>query len=335
MLTLGQYLALAPFREVDSFIDLLVLFATKSPDYKKRVDAIPDGLLPGNTRELANAGMIGHATLLQLLLAKDDSQGVRNAIVQVLVKRAIEWSLISEMIPNMAVAYMFNEARILELASKDILKNVLIDQPEYLVESYKHSILAIHVEKDKTPYIGTGFLALVRSRDHARKVLITAKHNIDPADGISVEQLENPYGLQIQASELHWHLHPTYDLAASELPPSAEAKKFLQITDFAPVLSETVTLGFPRVPTADKLLLLAHRGEINANVTSYLRPGPYLLISNAVGPGNSGSPVVARSGLVVGMVTEAFESTETFGMLRMQAALNSSAIIEFLNTQFP
>jgi hypothetical protein len=210
---------------------------------------------------------------------------------------------------------------------------VLIDQPEHLVELYKQAVVAVHVEKNGAAHVGTGFLALFQSYDSLRQVVITAKHNVNPKDGIVIEKIENSYGVQTPVQKLNWQMHSAFDLAVSELPDPL-GTSLLQVSDFAPVLSETITLGFPRVPTSDKLFLLAHRGEINARVTSYLRPGPYLLISNAVSPGNSGSPVLARTGLVVGMVTEAFESEEEYGNLRMQAALDGSAIIEFLQATF-
>lgn len=333
MLTLGQYMALAPVREVDAFVELLTLFAFDRTEYQKRVDALPRSLLPGNAHSLAGSGMLSHMSVLQLLLGKDGSQGVKDAVVRLLIKRAIEWSLIGEMPPNAHVSYMLSEERIRDLALKGILRNVLIDQPEHLVELYKQAVAAVHVDKGGEPYVGTGFVVLFHSKNGPRQVIVTAKHNVDPNDSITVEKIDNSYGLQISIENMSWQMHPAYDLAVSEVHISNRTP-LLQVSNFAPVLSETITLGFPRVPTSDKLFLLAHRGEINARVTSYLHPGPYLLISNAVSPGNSGSPVLGRSGLVVGMVTEAFESREEYGTLRMQAALDAAAIVEFLQTVF-
>jgi V8-like Glu-specific endopeptidase len=59
------------------------------------------------------------------------------------------------------------------------------------------------------------------------------------------------------------------------------------------------------------------------------------VISNAVSPGNSGSPVLLRSGLLAGMVVSAFEGEHEGGRSVMQAALSASEITAFLGMLQP
>lgn len=97
----------------------------------------------------------------------------------------------------------------------------------------------------------------------------------------------------------------------------------------ARVLARTITLGYPLIATTDAPYLLAHGGELNAIVRNY-KGEESLIISNLVAPGNSGGPVLDEAGLCVGMVVRALESKHEGGMSTANAALPSSAILEFI-----
>ncbi len=97
--------------------------------------------------------------------------------------------------------------------------------------------------------------------------------------------------------------HPDVDVGLVKVEPSLQCLKGLAFRD--PVITETVfTIGYPRVPMSKKPSLLMHRGEItNTEIVTF--SGQNLFLYSAIArPGNSGGPVIAATGNVVGIVTE-------------------------------
>lgn len=72
-----------------------------------------------------------------------------------------------------------------------------------------------------------------------------------------------------------------------------------------PTIAETVyTLGYPRIPLSRKASLVMQRGEITAQKLVTLSRREVFLYSAIARPGNSGGPVIADTGHIVGIVTE-------------------------------
>ena len=96
-----------------------------------------------------------------------------------------------------------------------------------------------------------------------------------------------------------------------------------------PIIAETVfTLGFPRIPLSQKPALIMQRGEVtNPDVTLFDSSNVFLY-SAIARPGNSGGPIIAESGHVVGIVTsELLEKTEVSTM-PFHAGIKTSEIIQ-------
>ncbi len=287
-------------------------------------------------KALLQAGHFAMMDLLSLLIHLDESPrpGVRMQVVSVLLKRLVEWSLVTDndfQLANQLVRYQWSIDRIGLFAALSLLDNVLLGRA-YLVKKYAPSVPAIRVEKDNAERIGTGFL----SHDHAggkafrgTGYVITAKHNIDPAEGIRFLGFENSTTkFEPRASE--WICHPSLDIAAIPVVADSTAVPIFPYGVPA-LLSGTVSLGYPRIATADGPYLLAHNGELNAVVTSYLDKQEYLIVSNNVAPGNSGGPVLDDSGLCIGMIIRSLEAEHDGGSSKANAAIPAIEVQRFVS----
>lgn len=75
----------------------------------------------------------------------------------------------------------------------------------------------------------------------------------------------------------------------------------------AAILEEVVIAGYPSVPRSKAPALTFQLGEINGHIPDTLDAYPMDLFSAIARPGNSGGPVVATDGRVVGIVTRSLE----------------------------
>lgn len=106
--------------------------------------------------------------------------------------------------------------------------------------------------------------------------------------------------------------HPHIDVALIEIAPALSVLPGLAFRD--PVWAEqVVTLGYPRVPLSRDPALLMHSGEITTPAVKTLKGENLFLYSAVARPGNSGGPVIASSGYVVGLVTEELSTEESGG----------------------
>jgi S1-C subfamily serine protease len=160
---------------------------------------------------------------------------------------------------------------------------------------------------------------------------VTAKHNVDSDEGIKFLRFEGDASLQFESKEAEWSRHPTLDIAALRVSTSLQAKPLYPLGEPV-VLSPTISMGYPAIATADGPYLLAHSGELNALITSYLDRQSYFVISNDVSPGNSGGPVLDDAGLCVGMVIRALETEHEGGTSKRNIAIPASEIQRFIQT---
>jgi len=105
-------------------------------------------------------------------------------------------------------------------------------------------------------------------------------------------------------SDMAIHPHPTIDVCIIELsepclPPSAG----IGFRD--PIIGEQLyVLGYPPVPMAREAALILQGGEVvNQGIAGY--NGQEVFLYSAIArPGNSGGPIIAKSGQILGIVTE-------------------------------
>jgi S1-C subfamily serine protease len=289
----------------------------RSPDFAKRERLLESGYFIG-------------LDFARLVLGKRADNDMSLPTVGSLLEQLIEWMLVTDMGvlgPDTQVRYRWNKPQIALFNRLRILDNVLLG-PTYVAQKYRQSVPAVFVQKHGDKYTGTGFLATNRG-DAKKFVIATAKHNVDPADGITFIGFNSPEDVSYTSLAENWTLHPQLDIALMPVTCSGAAIPIYPVGD-AGVLSRTITLGYPRIATTDGPYLLAHGGEVNAIVSSYYGER-CLIISNVVAPGNSGGPVLNEAGLCVGMVVNSFETEHEGGVKSTaNAAIPSSAILEFI-----
>lgn len=327
---LEDVIAASPPREVRALIKLMgtVLITHQySALVNNELSTFPDF---AKRKPLLEAGYFLGGDLVQLVHANGDGSGTTVHVVGSLLDHLIEWMLVSDagvLVPNGLIRYQWNKPQIAQFIALRILDNILLG-PTDVAQKYRQSVPAVFVKKDGSDYTGTGFLATNRA-DAGRFVITTAKHNVDPADGITFVGFNSPQGVSYTPLTKNWTLHPHLDMALMPVTCSEAAIPIYPVGE-ASVLSRTITLGYPRIATTDGPYLLAHGGELNAIVSSYYGE-QRLIISNAVAPGNSGGPVLNEAGLCVGMVVASFETAYEGGSISSaNAAIPSSAILDFI-----
>lgn len=280
-------------------------------------------------KALLEQGHFDSQDFLQLLFATGGGTGTKVHMIMPLLNRLIEWGLVFNHAVsggNARVNYQWNTPRISLFIALHIADNVLLG-PAYVARKYRPSVPAVFIEKGGDKFTGTGFVAT--NWGNAKKyVLVTAKHNVDPADGLAFLGFSEPEGAKYTALAADWILHPTLDLAVMPVDCNRPPAPIFPMGSPA-VLSRTITLGYPRIATADAPYMLAHGGELNAVVKTYFGE-ERVIISNVVAPGNSGGPVLDEAGLCLGIVVNAFETQHEGGIEKANSAIPAKQILDFI-----
>ncbi|CAA2137505.1 S1 family peptidase [Methylobacterium bullatum] len=331
MMSVEAILARSNHKEVEAFYQIMWDYAHDRETYLKSLEILNDAYIwSANSRNMWTHGHFNLHVLETLVVSHPKCPGGLDVtLLRRILINAISYNLVIERGTSGDSTHWWDANRFAALDKVGVVKNILVNRPEQLVEAYRPAVLSIAVLKDKEEGVGTGLVLAYPTNEGLSSYIVTAKHVVDPKDGITIVEIQDGNGA-VQAIDFDgWIHHPTMDISIKPLDHLLERN--FRLSPFDAVLSEVITLGYPSVPTTSARYLLAHRGEINAIVASYLNKGKYILISNATSPGNSGGPVIDRTGLVVGMVTEAFEGNMPGGLIKMQAALSSWEVYQFLS----
>jgi Trypsin-like peptidase domain len=318
---------------------LLELMATVLSDEQYRglvAKTLSKGHNFAQRKPLLDLGFFSLTDLFSLLLGESKRTTLNSRTVSALLRRLADWSLVTDNDFEMSgqlVRYQWVKGQIELFATLGILDNVLLGRP-HIVTKYTPSIPAIIVEKEGAEFVGTGFLI----HDHHRGkhfdgngFVVTAKHNVDPAENIRFLRFDSSASIEFTPGSADWHHHPTLDIAAMAVSVKGLVTPIYPFGEQL-VLSRTISLGYPKISTTDGLYLLAHSGELNAIVSSYMGGKKYLIISNNVSPGSSGRPILDDAGLCIGMVTRSFETEYDGGISKANAAIPASEIHAFIGS---
>lgn len=318
-----------PPKEIRALIKLLELAAQEGP-YREFVNA-NSAVLPNfdKRKALLEMGYFDTQDFLHFLHACGDGEGTSTSALMPLFRRLIEWGLVVDqsMFGERAfVSHTWDKARIALFVTLRIVDNVLLG-PSYVARKYRGSVPAVYVRRGEDEHTGTGFLATNRG-DGKKCVIVTAKHNVDPREGITFLGLNEPEGTVYKPINSRWVLHPRLDLALLEVECDEAIAPIFPIGSPS-VLTRTITLGYPGIATTDSSYLLAHGGELNAVVNTY-HGEDRLIISNVVAPGNSGGPVLDEAGLCLGVVVNSFETKHQGGIEKANSAIPAKHVLDFI-----
>jgi hypothetical protein len=133
--------------------------------------------------------------------------------------------------------------------------------------------------------------------------------------------------------------HSKIDVGLLRIEPDVPTLPGLVFRD--PQLCESLyTLGYPRVPLARSAPLVMQSGEVTAPAVKLLHGADVFLYSAVARPGNSGGPIIASNGHVLGIVTEelALEGTQPASPFHagISASIIAGALAELESTvHFP
>ena len=169
------------------------------------------------------------------------------------------------------------------------------------------------------------------------RLLVTARHCIE-SGSFKVPGTDE---LQNGDLEVSVHANKNVDVATIKFRsglPIAQTRGFR--LSIGKVLDDVLVMGFPPIPGFETVQLAevstiatsqkSTIGQISANERSYLGRQDYHLVSARTKGGSSGGPVINRSGLVVGVVTDAPSDGEKLDALGMGLATPSERIWEML-----
>lgn len=201
----------------------------------------------------------------------------------------------------------------------------------YIIEKYANSVIKIqHLDKNGDYHIGTGFYFTIKNpkNNMITSLIVTNKHVLENAKEIKLFTKNEEEIKFIKAL-----IDENRDIGFVLLKKQLEKTSTFHFNPKVEILSEIVTIGYPSIPMTKECYQVYHKGEINSFVEDY-ENNKLFLFSAKTSSGNSGSPILDKYGMVVGMVTEELFEQKSFyekGKLPYYAGIPTSEIIESAN----
>ncbi|CLN62350.1 membrane-associated serine protease [Mycobacterium tuberculosis] len=179
---------------------------------------------------------------------------------------------------------------------------------ELIIPSYNAVTVQLAGHDDAGNPVDSWGTGLVVDHNH----VITNKHVVTGLAGTSAGLSVYPSSNHAEAELVNFsgtaHPHPTLDVAVIkfEMPEGKYIPRLggmaFRDPDWA---DEVYVFGYPRVPMTAEMAITVQRGEV-VNPAATTIPGrqKIFLYSAIARPGNSGGPIVAQDGRVIGLVVE-------------------------------
>lgn len=256
-------------------------------------------------------------------------EGIKIDIVQTIVEILKKNKIInqqSSMINAFVLEprYKVNPVPAFLYSNFNIIYNVIFGF-NYIIKRYRQSVFKIeNIDKNEDYSIGTGFL-ITTQFDY--DIILTNKHVLEKSKMINIyDSDDNKIGHK------GFYLDGQNDLAIIILNEKLPYEKFTYQMNEDYSLEEVITIGYPSIPMSSKAFQVVHKGEVNSHITDY-SGHKLFLFSAKTSSGNSGSPVINKTGMVIGIVTEELFEEEAFvkkGKLPYYAAIPIEEFIPLL-----
>lgn len=210
---------------------------------------------------------------------------------------------------------------------RDLILNT-ISGWNFIIDKFNNSVIKIEHKDKKGDYsIGTGFYYAAGDENIEKYLIVTNRHVLENAAEIKAFLHD---GSVITFDEIV--LDKKRDLGFLVLDKPLPVP-IIHLSETIEVLSEILTIGYPSIPMTKHAYQVYHKGEVNSFVEDYWG-NKLFLISAKTSSGNSGSPILDRHGLMIGIITEELFEKEQFytkGKLPYYAGIPTEEIRKSMN----
>lgn len=212
------------------------------------------------------------------------------------IRRLLKFGYVNEAPQDIKPEYQVSP--VFPLVKATLMVDNVVFGAAYMVNSRRKAIPAINVRLPSGDlHCGTGLLVQYTSKSTNQSAILTNRHVLEGNEVVGVIADDFAYVVSGQAEMCDFA-----DLAVLPVEDDDLPVGFL-IAPRAKLLSTVISVGYPLIPTAAEQYALCHRGEINGMIRD-VHGQEFLAISNHVGPGNSGGPLLSEEGYCVGVVTQ-------------------------------
>lgn len=286
-----------------------------------------------NAEHMITLGFLSVVDFSDFLLDRGYKEGIPSQGVDYLLKAFVDNGIVTEM------PYQFqqwNPEKRFKVGGKfakylydrDLILTTVCGW-QYIVDKYTNSVFKIeHINDQNEVSIGTGFYFAAKNDKLSKQVIVTNRHVVEKAKTLRVFD-KNDAPISFKGI----NCDPVMDIAFIILDKFLPIPSFHFNNDFE-MLMEIITMGYPSVPMSKLAYQLVHKGEINSYIHTF-DGSSRLVFSAKTSSGNSGSPIIDKYGMVIGIVAEELFEREQFyekGKLPYYAGIPSKEIIRSFNS---